>query len=611
MILSVLLGLWAQIVSGLEVIPLAKDQEIRYINDSVQVYYTLDTLSGAEAMSQIAAGKMARNMNTRKAPGNLGNNTFWILFRTKNTENKAGAYFINFTFNRTDLLTLYEIKESDSSVVELYQTGDLFDFNKRPVHYRSFMFPVDFAPGEEKIFLLNADKRGTVDRFPIRVLPAEGYDELKTGESIRYGLFFGFFICISIVSIIVGIAMKRSVFIFYGLYALLIGMYLFTSVGMMFQYITPGWPEFNYYNIVVFGSWAIVFFSFYSRHFFQYYGALRLLDPIQNGVAYGLIAIVNIPFLLSVFVSGALRSWILDHYMIVLLGNYSCVLLIFIFSFIRAFYFIKKSSWLGALFLFGIFWSFAGITYSVLVDNGVFPDFIFVDNSNAVLAGFMIEIIFLTTAMVIYIRKNPIREVNLMDELKVREMHHRVKNNLQVISSLMNLQAMQLGDQNVQKIISDGQKRINAMSLVHQKLYQQNDVESLDVKDYLETLIQEISELYNQENKVQVKLDIQRQALDIECITSIGMIVNELVVNSFKYAFDGVAQPEIVVAFEKQGQSYKLAVQDNGVGVPGGMTLEDTTSFGLKLVKLLVRQLKASVTMQTANGMNYQMTFTR
>ena len=573
------------------------------------VYHTADTITADLAIRRIISGQLARNTNNQKAPSTLSNETFWITIALENKSDQTETYFLNFTFNRTDVLSFYSWDQESDSAEFLYQTGDVFSFENRPLEYRSFIFPITMEGNQTSVFLLNADKRGTVDRFPIRVFPANRFDRIKNAENLRFGLFFGIFIVIIIGSLVFGIVLNRRVFFFYAAYAALIGLYLFASLGLMFQWLTPNWPEFNNYNLVVIGSWAIVFFSYYSRYIFKRFGVVRWLDLLQLYVTYLLILVVNIPFIFSIWKT-PITNWILNNYMIVLTGNYLGVLLIFLLAFTRAFYFLKQAKWQAGLFIIGILFSFAGIIYSILVDNGVFHDFIFEDNSNAVLAGFLIEMGFLSATMLIYLRQNPIQKFWSGDEMRIREMHHRVKNNLQVISSLMNLQAMQLGDESIQRIVQDGQKRIQAMSLVHQKLYQQENSQALDIKEYLETLIDDIQKIYNASNHVRFNMAIQQIALDVESITSIGLIVNELIINSFKYAFEGVRSPEILVLFKDEGDHFILEIGDNGVGIKS-LQEANTSAFGLKLVELLIKQLKAELQIDKSFGLRYRLTFNR
>ncbi len=587
-------------------IELSDPQAYIDINSFTKVYHTPDTLTGIEAYLRIKHDQMPLLGAVQKAPSSLSEHSFWILFKTINLSSKEEVYHINFTFNRTDSLTLYEI---DDTVRLQYKTGDVFPFDQRPVQYRSFIFPIALKPGEEKTWLLNADKRGTIDRFPMRIMSASFFEQFKSSESIRFGLSFGFFLTVALVSFFIGIGTRKTVFVFYGLYAFFIGIYLLNGEGLFFQYITPHWPEFNYYNLLVFGSWAMVFFSFYGLYFFRPFDVQSHIRRLQIIVSFALIAIVNIPFLLSVIGPEALRQWLIDQYTYPMIGNYIGVLLIFIFNFIHALSAIKNSGWLSPIFLTGMLASFSGITYSILVDNAVIDDNFFTDNSDAILIGFLIEVALLSIAMVIFLQRTLDPKIANFHKAKYRELHHRVKNNLQVISSLMSLHARQSGDETVTKIVANSRERLQAMSLVHQQLYLQDDIDSMDIKAYLETLVKHLHRVYNDQDRVAVETHFESHFLDIDTITNVGMIVNELIINAFKYAFPESTNPCIVLSFQQKQNWFLLEIRDNGIGLPEQAEAGPEKSFGLRLVELLVEKLQAEMSVNAEQGLHYTIRF--
>ncbi|MEO9485328.1 MAG: histidine kinase dimerization/phosphoacceptor domain -containing protein [Ekhidna sp.] len=195
-------------------------------------------------------------------------------------------------------------------------------------------------------------------------------------------------------------------------------------------------------------------------------------------------------------------------------------------------------------------------------------------------------------------------------EVLLREIHHRVKNNLQVISSIFNMQSKEARTDEVKKLINDGQSRVKTMSLIHQKLYQSDKLDAIDFKDYTEGLISQISQLYSKKecqivNKVMAK-DIH---LDIDTAIPIGLILNELLSNSYKYAFDeGKGNISIQIAETCSG-SYQLKYCDDGKGFPDGFDWEKSESLGLRLVSILARQLKGTMEFKNGNGACFTISF--
>ncbi|WP_425390600.1 histidine kinase dimerization/phosphoacceptor domain -containing protein [Ekhidna sp.] len=203
-----------------------------------------------------------------------------------------------------------------------------------------------------------------------------------------------------------------------------------------------------------------------------------------------------------------------------------------------------------------------------------------------------------------------IKRKNQQIETLMRELHHRVKNNLQVISSLLGLQSSKLKDESAQKAVEEGKERIRAMSLIHQKLYQQSDVSSVNLKEYLETLVKEIADSYGYGRKVGLQLEIPEIPMDVDTTMPIGLIVNELVSNSFKYAYQDIDQPFLKLSvIEQQSNSFQLSIKDNGKGLPSSFNFEKATSFGLKLVRLLVKQLGAKLEINQTEGLEYKIEF--
>lgn len=195
-------------------------------------------------------------------------------------------------------------------------------------------------------------------------------------------------------------------------------------------------------------------------------------------------------------------------------------------------------------------------------------------------------------------------------ETLLREIHHRVKNNLQIISSLLNFQSESIEDENVLSSIKDGQTRIQAMSLIHQNLYQSENINQVNIENYIKELVGYLASMYSGNSKnVSVKVVANNIFYEIETAIPLGLIVNELVSNAFKYAFEQ-AKGEIHIEIKERelGESL-LIVRDNGKGLSQGFELEKNTSLGLKLVKILSKQLRGKVNYRNENGATFEVIF--
>lgn len=187
-------------------------------------------------------------------------------------------------------------------------------------------------------------------------------------------------------------------------------------------------------------------------------------------------------------------------------------------------------------------------------------------------------------------------------EMLLREIHHRVKNNLQIVSGLLEKQASKATDELTQKLMREGQSRVFSMALVHEHLYQSENLSSIEIKAYLEALAHNIQA--SQGPKLQnIKLALQADdcTLSIDTVIPLGLILNELITNCYKYAFEGRDTGLVSVRFERNDNSFGLSVADNGLGLPADFDIKKTKSLGLYLVNGLVRQLGGSLSYQTGS----------
>lgn len=181
-------------------------------------------------------------------------------------------------------------------------------------------------------------------------------------------------------------------------------------------------------------------------------------------------------------------------------------------------------------------------------------------------------------------------------EMLLREIHHRVKNNMAVVSSLLALQAEATRDENAKRMLEESQQRIKSMSLVHEKLYRSKNMANIDFGDYITTIVMELRSAYAKEGKtIKSTIDVGSVVLDIDSAIPCGLILNELVTNAFKYAFKGRQEGEVRIRFAKENGKCVLTVADNGVGLPPYFDCAKTNTLGLQIVDALSRQLRGSL----------------
>jgi two-component sensor histidine kinase len=195
-------------------------------------------------------------------------------------------------------------------------------------------------------------------------------------------------------------------------------------------------------------------------------------------------------------------------------------------------------------------------------------------------------------------------------EVLLKEVHHRVKNNLQVISSILNLQTSYVKDKKTLEALMESQNRIKSMAFIHENLYQQKDFSSTNFSEYVVNLSKNLVHTYSSlENRVELKLDVENVFLNLDLAIPCGLIINELVSNSLKYAFPRKKKGEIGIRLKLKEEQVKLTISDNGVGIPEKINYRNTDSLGLQLVVSLVDQLNGTIKLSGQKGTSFAIAF--
>ena len=198
-------------------------------------------------------------------------------------------------------------------------------------------------------------------------------------------------------------------------------------------------------------------------------------------------------------------------------------------------------------------------------------------------------------------------------DVLLREVHHRVKNNLQTISSLLNMQAELLPDFAARHALRDAQRRVHSMALIHEQMYGDKDMDEVDFGEYAKRLTRDLFDSFGvQAGRVRLRFALDPVSLAMDQMIPCGLILNELVTNSLKYAFPGERAGEILVSLRcGDGRTVTMAVADNGVGLPPAIEGKRSESLGTRIVEILTRQLGGSLDRQSGGGVSSIVTFTR
>lgn len=190
----------------------------------------------------------------------------------------------------------------------------------------------------------------------------------------------------------------------------------------------------------------------------------------------------------------------------------------------------------------------------------------------------------------------------------LKEVHHRVKNNLQIVISLLNSQASYLKDPAMLGVLKESQNRMRSISLIHQKLYQGDNLSGIDIHSYIHDLSDHLQYSFNTQDKIKFSLDVETINMDVSQAVPIGLILNEAITNSIKYAFNGMDKGEVSIKLRITGENHMhLSIADNGIGLPADLDIGQLNSLGMKLMKGLSRQIGAQLELITEKGLCIQL----
>lgn len=195
-------------------------------------------------------------------------------------------------------------------------------------------------------------------------------------------------------------------------------------------------------------------------------------------------------------------------------------------------------------------------------------------------------------------------------EVLLREIHHRVKNNMQIISSLLNLQSRHITDEKTVNVLKESRNRVRSMAMVHEELYRSHDLSKIDFAEYSNRLLLGLFSSYGVNHSfIKPEINIENIFLDIDTAIPCGLIINELVSNSLKHAFVDLQEGKVSIKFYLKNEKYTLAVEDNGIGFPEDIEFENTKTLGLQLVNTLVKQLSGNINIYRDKGTLFKIIF--
>ena len=195
-------------------------------------------------------------------------------------------------------------------------------------------------------------------------------------------------------------------------------------------------------------------------------------------------------------------------------------------------------------------------------------------------------------------------------EVLLKEIHHRVKNNLQIIISLLNLQTGYIKDEGTLKTLKDGQSRVRSMALVHERFYQSEELTEINFSEYIEKLCQFLYQSYGDKtDRISLQVEGDKIKFDMDTAMPCGLLVNEIVSNAYKYAFPGQRSGRILIRLKRVNEKVVLLVEDNGAGLPEDFDIDNSQSLGMQLIQALTSQLDGELVVKREKGLSFEVSF--
>ncbi len=562
--------------------------DISKMNDGIDIVKNIQYYRDVNSKSSFAEilNTNISYKTTQKSTISFGYNhtdTVWLKFELLNSSKDSVSKVLEFDNIHIGEFELYNLN-TNKSILSGY------NHQKADKSTTTYPISIELNAGEAKKFIMRTTSAVTPLNIKLRIWDARVYENHQLRHQIALALFFGAIAALLIYNLFLFSFTKDITYFYYCGY--LFGMILHTLyfTGFLNLYIVPGFYLEDRYVADIFIYMLIIFIAPFVRNYLRLEKIAPKIDKILVliPIVVTFIAICKITGLISTQIS--ILLYLLNAPLMIFIGAYALYL-----GVREAYYFLAG-------------WTFmiCGMLLMALYTTGVLP--IFVEFPYLLELGYFGEAIIFSIGLAARINLSKELEKALAEkDILFKELHHRVKNNLQMVVSLLRMQNDRIEDENLQEVLISAQNRINAMSNLHKLLYQQESITHIDTRRYFEQIIDEIKRNFPDKNSVQIALNITTD-LSIDQAVYCGLIVNELISNAVKYAFIE-SNGKITVSLYKKNQDTVLEVTDDGVGF---VEDEESNSLGLLLVKTLVtRQLKGKYSLFVNNGTHVIISFKR
>jgi len=545
----------------------------------------------------------------------------WLRIRLKNNSDTALKRVLEFQDNRLDRIEIYK------GVVLVNTIGDLLPFNDREIKVPSATFFLLAKANSTETYYVRITNKSSIDLL-CRVYTENNYEKHISLTFIFYAFYFGAMVIMILYNFMLYIFIKERVFLEYIIYhTLLIGVMLYFN-GFMITYYSPDNANMNLGNVPIALSSLT---TLVATQFARSYLFTKKNVPKMDKFLVLLMGVNVISVVLNLFES---------VYVFNLISSFATMVIQSLLLFYIALYLVLKKNQSAKFYLLGWGIMLLAVIMVSLMSFGFVPRMPITSHLFQIASLF--ELLLLSMGMAfrynlqheiiakqkqelysinrtlentISIRTEELRKevshtkVLLKDrDILFKELYHRVKNNLQMIVSILSMQKRRVKEEETKEVLEDITGRIKSLALIHEKLQTSNELDSINMQEYLSLLLDGIKNSY-EINTLDLDLNVDKLFMNIDKVTSVGLVVNELVNNSFKHAFKDTKSPVIRLSLFLQDDKYQLQYSDNGFG---DESIIESKSLGATLIKTLVNsQLKGSFSINTEPSISYTIVFPR
>ena len=551
--------------------------------------------------------------------------TVWIYAKVENRTKKQLSNIIQFTYPLHDFIDVYIY--DGGKITEHYRTGDLTKFQTRKIKTNDFIIPYKIASKETKTIIFKINSQSALN-IEMNFLSQNEYLSQLNNKNMLYGIYYGAVLIMLLYNFILFFIIKEKVYLYYVAFHF---TNLFTQLGLnglAFEYFYPAYPLLNavfipvafalsnYYII----KFALNFLEFQKLkiRFSRYFQLLSLLSIIAlfltfivpYAIVIVLIVLLSMITVLSLFFTGL---YILKRY-----KTEASKFFVIAWSFLLLGIFVEEAHNLGFLA--------SSFITSYASQIGAFIELTLLSIALAYRYNTLFISLTKTKADLVILNKSLEEKVQertqSLDEknkhlhlevtnknILLRELYHRVKNNLQIISSLLSLQSKRIKDEEAKLLFLESISRIKSIAMIHEKLYASDNLQIISMQQYTQDLVDELQQSFSDKD-IKFEIICDTIQLNLEVGVPIGLIINELVTNSLKYAFNDARKDKIITIkmVRNSDKSFTLTIADNGIGADI-TTIKD--GFGFKLLEFLASyQLKGKIETDGTKGLKHTITFT-